>query len=109
MEVSTSDLKLLVNLYSLQAEWYTRVREVMHLNGGPVCYLRMNIGKVDLSCVSFAEAFTTWTMPPLLSAGERWGQAVGNGKRGGGSHFPSVCPGGKKLKITNLLVDLVSV
>ena len=87
-----------VNTMNFEAEWYTRVREVMHLNGGPVCYLRMNIGKVDLSCVSFAEAFTTWTMPPLLSAGERWGQAVGNGKRGGGSHFPSVCTGGKKAK-----------
>ena len=24
------------------------VREAMHLNGGPVCYLRMNIGKVLL-------------------------------------------------------------
>ena len=51
MEVPSSDLRFLVNLYSLQAEWYTRVREVMHLNGGPVCYIRMNIGKVCLSCL----------------------------------------------------------
>ena len=42
---------------NFEAEWYTRVREVMHLNGGPVCYLRMNIGKVDLSCLLFAKAF----------------------------------------------------
>ena len=55
-----------------------------------------------LARLIFAEAFKTWTMPPLLSAGERWGQAVGNGKRGGGSHFPSVCPGGKKLFWRNL-------
>ena len=47
-------LETLVNLDFLQAEWYTRVREVMHLNGGPVCYLRMNIGKVPLSCLFFA-------------------------------------------------------
>jgi len=31
----------------MEAEWYTRVREAMQLNGGPVCYIRMNIGKLE--------------------------------------------------------------
>ena len=40
------------------------VREAMHLNGGPVCYLRMNIGKVYPSYLFFAITFLffSWRM-----------------------------------------------